>query len=100
MPSNSVSSEEENNIRLGLGDFIFYSLLVGNATVLADWTTIVACAVSILVGLAFTLVLLVIFQKALPALPISIAFGAIAFFSSKFVTSKYLDRLNKEGILF
>ncbi|EYC08613.1 hypothetical protein Y032_0065g3646 [Ancylostoma ceylanicum] len=98
IPSNSVSAEEESNIRLGLGDFIFYSLLVGNATVLADWTTIVACAVSILVGLAFTLVLLVIFQKALPALPISIAFGAIAFFSSKFVTSKYLDRLNSEQI--
>ncbi|RCN48930.1 hypothetical protein ANCCAN_05039 [Ancylostoma caninum] len=98
VPSFSDIAEEERNIRLGLGDFIFYSILVGNAAVLADLTTIVACFVSILVGLGFTLILLIIVQKALPALPISVAFGAIAFFSSNFVTSKLLDLLNEEQI--
>ncbi|KAK6737223.1 hypothetical protein RB195_019735 [Necator americanus] len=95
---SSEDQSENRNIRLGLGDFIFYSLLVGNASALAEWTTTVACFVSILMGLGFTLMLLVVLQKALPALPISIAFGAIAFFSSKFVASKFINVINREFI--
>ncbi|CAJ0604800.1 unnamed protein product [Cylicocyclus nassatus] len=96
----SIKSSEgdERNIRLGLGDFIFYSLLVGNASVLADWTTTLSCYVAIVMGLGFTLMLLVVFQKALPALPISIAFGAITFFSSKFVTSKFVEEIYRKPV--
>ncbi|KAE9415615.1 hypothetical protein Angca_006096, partial [Angiostrongylus cantonensis] len=86
------------NIRLGLGDFIFYSLLVGTASTHGDWATTLACFVSILTGLGFTLVLLVLLQKALPALPISVTFGVIAYFSSRFAMSKFAVELNRKQI--
>lgn len=97
--SNPNAEEEKRNVRLGLGDFVFYSLLVGTATMHADWTTTLACYVAILTGLGFTLILLAVLQRALPALPISIAFGMIAFFGSKFVMSDLVLEFNKRIIL-
>ncbi|KAI8350897.1 Presenilin-domain-containing protein [Choanephora cucurbitarum] len=102
--SNQEEADEDeeddmNAIKLGLGDFIFYSVLVGKAS-RTDAVTLCLCIISILIGLAITILILTIKRKALPALPFSIFFGSITYAISYFMTGPMIRQLNFDLISF
>lgn len=98
-PREMIDEEEEDGggVKLGLGDFIFYSVLVGKAAT-TDWGTIFACYIAIIVGLVCTLFILSVYQKALPALPISVAFGIVFYFSTNMLIMPCLEEMGQFGV--
>jgi presenilin 1 len=90
--------EERSGVKLGLGDFIFYSVLVGRAA-LFDMLTVFTSFIGIITGLFGTILLLAVWKKALPALPLSILFGVIFFFVSRFLLLPFVDAMTIHTVI-
>jgi presenilin 1 len=95
---SSSEETEPYSPKLGLGDFVFYSVLVGKASVYSDWDITISCCVGILVGLGLTLFFLATFKHALPALPVSILFGVLIYFIGKYSVTPFSNELNARMI--
>ena len=86
------SLDGKNTIKLGLGDFIFYSLMVSKAAQYS-FTTFVACMLVILAGLGGTLILLAVYRHALPALPISIFLGVLFYVLTRLLIEPWIEQI-------
>ncbi|PUZ38033.1 LOW QUALITY PROTEIN: hypothetical protein GQ55_9G164800 [Panicum hallii var. hallii] len=107
-PERSGEEEEDEDgiglsssgaIKLGLGDFIFYSVLVGRAA-MYDYMTVYACYLAIIAGLGITLLLLAFFRKALPALPVSIALGVVFYVLTRTLLEEFVVQCSTNILLF
>jgi len=87
---------DDNTIKLGLGDFIFYSVLVSKAAE-RGFAAFTACFLSVLAGLGGTLVLLAVYHHALPALPLSIFLAVITFVLTIFVIDPWIQVVWRSG---
>ncbi|KAJ4961383.1 hypothetical protein NE237_021293 [Protea cynaroides] len=86
-------------IKLGLGDFIFYSVLVGRAA-MYDFMTVYACYLAIIAGLGITLMLLALYQQALPALPVSVLLGVLFYFLTRLLLEAFIVQCSINLIMF
>lgn len=84
-------------IKLGLGDFIFYSVLVGRAA-MYDMLTALVSYLAVMAGLGTTLLLLAVFRKALPALPISIGLGVMFYLLARLLLEPFVLNLSTQLI--
>jgi presenilin 1 len=90
MRGDDEEGPERNSIRLGLGDFIFYSVMVAKAAQYS-FATFAACMLVILAGLGGTLVLLSVYHHALPALPISIFLGVVFYLVTRLFIEPWIE---------
>ncbi|ESQ36009.1 hypothetical protein EUTSA_v10007596mg [Eutrema salsugineum] len=95
---NNVDSLNRG-IKLGLGDFIFYSVLVGRAA-MYDLMTVYACYLAIISGLGCTLILLSVYNRALPALPISIMLGVVFYFLTRLLMEPFVVGMTTNLMMF
>lgn len=86
-------------IKLGLGDFIFYSVLVGRAA-MYDFMTVYACYLAIIGGLGITLMLLAFYQKALPALPVSVMLGVLFYLLTRLLLENFVVQCSVNLLMF
>ncbi|CBI31186.3 unnamed protein product, partial [Vitis vinifera] len=95
----SSSGSSDRGIKLGLGDFVFYSVLVGRAA-MYDLMTVYACYLAIISGLGCTLILLSVCHRALPALPISITLGVVFYFLTRLLMEPFVVGTSSNLMMF
>jgi hypothetical protein len=91
--------EEERGVRLGLGDFCFYGILVTRAARLG-WDFVILCVFAVILGLALTLVVLALLQRPLPALPFSLMLGVLFFITGAMTFRPFGLNIRKDCLAF
>ncbi|GJM95862.1 hypothetical protein PR202_ga12643 [Eleusine coracana subsp. coracana] len=96
---DGIGLSSSGAIKLGLGDFIFYSVLVGRAA-MYDYMTVYACYLAIIAGLGVTLLLLAFFRRALPALPVSIGLGVLFYVLTRTLLEAFIMQCSTNLLMF
>ncbi|CAF4451543.1 unnamed protein product [Adineta steineri] len=80
---------------LGLGDFIFYSILLSKTVFTSECNifAIIIVYLCIIMGMLGTTIVLLILNRPLPALPISLLIGLAAFFHYNHIGNQFADIL-------
>jgi presenilin 1 len=94
-----VTSSTSRGIELGLGDFVFYSVIVGRAA-MYDLMTVYTCYLAIISGLGCTLGLLAVYKRDLPALPISISLGVVFYVLARLLMEPLVVGLSTKLMMF
>ncbi|XP_075526809.1 presenilin-2-like [Dermacentor variabilis] len=93
--SSTESGWDVRGIKLGLGDFVFYSVLVGFVVRFGHWPIVFTYVVCVLVGLCVTMfvpVMLAMKWEGVPSLPVSTLLG-LSFVESHKVIGKVTNEL-------
>ena len=97
------------SVSLGLGDFIFYSLMVSKASLSSSVPFVIVFIIILSVltvdqnddqGLLITMALLSILEMPLPALPFSMILGVTAYALAYFVMTSMMNQFALSGIMF
>lgn len=96
---DGIGLSSSGAIKLGLGDFIFYSVLVGRAA-MYDYMTVYACYLAIIAGLGITLLLLAFYRRALPALPVSITLGVVFYVLTRTLLETFVMQCSTNLLMF
>ncbi|KAK9714680.1 hypothetical protein RND81_06G111700 [Saponaria officinalis] len=88
-------------IQLGLGDFTFYSVLMGRAA-MYDLMTVFACYLAMLAGFACNLIILLAWRwcKPLPGLPIPTAFRIMFYFLTRVLMEPFVVQTSTNLLMF
>ncbi|VBB25746.1 unnamed protein product [Acanthocheilonema viteae] len=81
------------SVRLGMGDFVFYSLLVGKAAATRSGMCVAGSVIGILVGLVITLTILSSDDETTPALPVSISIALILHFGIQLFVEPFYHQI-------
>ncbi len=92
--TSETDQDIDDGPKLGIGDFVFYSVLIAKSATQLNLTTILACYLTIIVGLTITMTLVAYLSRPLPALPISIFLAIIVFFGNEFAIVPFYNRLS------
>lgn len=79
--------------RLGMGDFVFYSLLVGKAAVSGSILATSGAIIGVIIGLIITLTVLSNGEETTPALPVSIFLGMTLHFGILYLAEPMLQQV-------
>ncbi|KAF0990443.1 hypothetical protein HZS_2446 [Henneguya salminicola] len=85
--------------QLGLGDFVFFGILIGKASLYEDMNVIFCCYVAVVFGFLITFLILICLGRALPALPVSLILGLIVYFSSAYLVSPFFSFISENRLI-
>ncbi|KAH0795528.1 Clan AD, family A22, presenilin-like aspartic peptidase [Histomonas meleagridis] len=91
--------KERDGVRLGLGDFCFYGILITRAA-RQGWDLTILCIFAVILGLSLTLLILAWLKRPLPALPLSLILGIIFFMIGALTFRRFDANLNSLLLAF